>query len=397
MGSGTNAPVYDPQTVSTQQQGSNIQSAVAGQAASNVNQVTPYGTLTYQQTGVGPNGVPTYTATTNLSPAQQQLLQTLQGNQQTAGTQAGQVLSSANYGANAPPPVTALPTTLGSIPDVSPSALPTVGAVPEINPSALPSLPNLPTVSGLGDMTAGLTGQMLSKEVSYLNPFFTPQVDQLDAKLRNQGLAPGNPAYDQAMNALRQTQNQTVTGFLATAEPQAFQQALATQITPWQQQLQQEAQQYGQAQQTASTLHDQALQDALARYNTALQTGTVTHDQALQDALAQYQTALSTGTTQFGQRLTNYQLPLSIATQEFGLSQPGSLPSNLVSTPGAQVAPTNVVGAYNTAQQAAIQNAANQTAAQNAMISGLFSIPAALAGGYARSPTGSAQIGKLFG
>jgi hypothetical protein len=332
MGSGTNAPVYDPKTVSAEQQGSNIQTAASGQAASNVNQITPYGSLTYQQTGVGPNGVPTYTATTNLSPAQQQLLQTLQGNQQTAGTQAGQVLQNANYGASALPAA--------------------VGALPEINPSALPSLPNLPTVSGLGDMTSGLTGQLLAKETSYLNPFFTPQVDQLDAKLRNQGLAPGTPAYDQAMNALRQTQNQTVTGFLAQAEPAAFQQALTTQITPWQQQLQQEQQQYGQALQTGTTLHDQALQDALARYQTGL---------------------------------SNYMLPLSIASQEFGLSQPGSLPGNLISTPQAQVAPTNVVGAYNTAQQAAIQNAANQTAAQNALISGLFSIPAALAGGYGKS------------
>jgi hypothetical protein len=332
MGSGTNAPVYDPSTVSAQQQGSNIQSAVTGQAASNVNQVTPYGNLSYQQTGVGPNGVPTYTATTALSPAQQQLVNTLQGTQQTAGSQAGQILQNANYGASqAPAPV---------------------GAIPEINPSALPSLPNLPTVSGLGDMTAGLTGQMLQQETSYLNPFFTPQIDQLDAKLRNQGLAPGTPAYDQAMNNLRQSQGQTVTGFLATAEPQAFQQALTTQITPWQQQLQQEQQQYTQAQTTASTLHDQALQDALARYQTGL---------------------------------SSYTLPLSMAAQEIGLSQPAGLPSNLISTPGAQVAPTNVVGAYNTAQQAAIQNAANQTAAQNAMISGLFSIPAALAGGYGKS------------
>jgi len=467
MGSGTNAPVYDPSTVSAQQQGSNIQSAVSGQAASNVNQVTPYGTLTYQQTGVGPNGVPTYTATTNLSPAQQQLVNTLQGTQQTAGTQAGQLLTNANYGANGPPPVANLPTSLGNIPEVG-STLPTslgaipetsnlpqvtaaslpalgnipeVGALPQVTAANMPSLPNLPTVSNLGDMTSGVTGQLLQKETGYLDPFFTQQTSQLDAKLRNQGLSPTDPAYQQAMNNLSQSQNQSVTGFLAQAEPAAFQQSLQTQLTPWEQALQQEQQQYGQALQTGSTQygealqtgttqHDQALQDALARYGTALtsgttqfgealqagstlhdqaladaqaqyqtavSTGTVSHDQALQDALARYNATLQTGTTQYGEQLQNYTLPLSLASQAISLSQPAALPSNLVSTPQAQVAPTNVVGAYNTAQQAAIQNAANQTAAQNALISGLFSIPSAVLGGYARSPAGSSKINTLFG
>lgn len=52
----------------------NIEAARVATAANRVNQVTPYGNLSYAVTGSDPYGNPTWTATQTLSPAQQQLL-----------------------------------------------------------------------------------------------------------------------------------------------------------------------------------------------------------------------------------------------------------------------------------------------------------------------------------
>ena len=183
--------VTDPNVTAANQQNLNTQMLSEVQAASNVNQNTPTGSLTYKQTGVGPNGVPTYTATQTLSPAEQALLTTMQGTQQTAGSQAGNLLSNANYGA------------AGTDPSKT-----------------------------IGDATSGNTQALLSKETAYLDPQFKTQTDQLDAKLASQGIYPGSPAYTQQMRDLQLNQNQAVTGFLATAEPQAYQQAVSSYELP---------------------------------------------------------------------------------------------------------------------------------------------------------------------
>lgn len=51
----------------------NLDAARAAAASNRVNQVTPYGSLNYAVTGKDPYGNPTWTATTQLSPEQQQL------------------------------------------------------------------------------------------------------------------------------------------------------------------------------------------------------------------------------------------------------------------------------------------------------------------------------------
>jgi hypothetical protein len=268
--------VPDPNVTANTQQGLNTQMLEEVQAASNVNQATPTGSLSYTQTGTGPNGVPTYTATQTLSPAEQQLLQTMQGTQQTAGSQAGNLLSGANYGAAGSP---------------SPA-------------------------QAIGDATSGNTKALLGQETSYLNPQFTQQTQQLDTQLRSQGIFPGNPAYDQQMQKLQLNQNQAVTGFLATAEPQAYQQAVSS-----------------------------------------------------------------------------YELPLSMASQELGISQPAGL--GLTTTPQASGQPANLEGdvaSANTANMAAYNAQLNQ---QNAMMSGLFGLGAAgISGGSAGF--GGSLLGSLL-
>lgn len=190
MGSSPEPPkIEDPSITATKQQDLNTTAGTSSQAGSMVNQSNPYGSLSYAQTGTSPNGTPLYTATTNFSPAQQQLLDTLTGTQGAAGKAGQALISGANYGAQQPGDV-------------------------------------------IGNSTSGLVKSAMAQQVAYLSPFFTQATDQLDTKLRNQGFAPGQPGYDQAMNALKQSQAQTVTGFESQIEPQMYAQAQQNYLMP---------------------------------------------------------------------------------------------------------------------------------------------------------------------
>ena len=265
LGAPSPPSVQSPDTTASNQEQYNLQTAAAQQAGSDVNQETPFGSLTYNQTGTGPSGIPLYTATTSLSPQIQSIYNSLMG-------QTGQTLTGADYGAQDPATV-------------------------------------------IGNATSGNTQALLGQETSYLDPFFNTQTSQLDTQLKNQGLEPGTPGYDNAMRANAANQNQAVTGFLAQAEPAAYQQAE-----------------------------------------------------------------------------TNYTMPLSIASQELGLLNPSEATSSLVNPPQTQLqAPnyTQAVSDYNTANM----NAYNAQVQSNSnMMSGLFGIPTAILGGWARSPSGGAAI-----
>lgn len=179
----TPPPVPDPFQVAAQQQQYNTQAGEQSQAGSQTNQVTPFGSLSYKQTGVGPNGVPTYTATQQLAPQEQMLLNIMQGGQGYAGLGALGQLFNSGYGRG-------------------------------------------DAASTIGGATSGNTKALMDMQQSYLQPYFQNQTSQLDTQLRNQGILPGTPAYDQQMNQVQNTQNQSMSGFLASAEPQAYQQAL---------------------------------------------------------------------------------------------------------------------------------------------------------------------------
>lgn len=182
--------VPDYTTVANQQTTENRNVGAANQAGSMPNQTNQFGSVTHQQVGVDPTtGVPLYQTNTNLSPTQQGLFDTLMGTKGVAGTQGQNLLKSAGYGDK-------------SAADV------------------------------IGGMTSGTTQDILGKETSYLDPYFKTERDQLDTKLRNQGLNPGNPGYDVAMRGLDTTHSGTVQDFLAKAEPAAYAQAKSTYEEP---------------------------------------------------------------------------------------------------------------------------------------------------------------------
>lgn len=181
--------VTDPNIVASNQQDINTKAAKSSQVGSMVNQNTAYGSLNYNQSGTSPDGTPLYTATTSFNPEQQNLLNILNGTKTSAGIGASKLISGANYGAQQPGDV-------------------------------------------IGNATSGLVKDAMGKQVAYLQPGFDYDSDRLDTKLKNQGFAPGQPGYDKAMNALKQSQGQTVTGFESTIEPQMFNQATQSYLMP---------------------------------------------------------------------------------------------------------------------------------------------------------------------
>jgi hypothetical protein len=168
----------DPKATAETQNKYNLSAGNANLQANAMNQSTPFGSLQYTPTTDPVTGVTSYTATQTLDPKNQALLDTLYGTKAQAGQGASNVLQGAYQGA--------------------------------------------PDLVGTSN---SLTNQMMSGEMGYLSPFFSQQSDNLDNQLRNQGLMPGTPAYDNAMNTMRQSQGQTVSGAIAQFQPQAFQEA----------------------------------------------------------------------------------------------------------------------------------------------------------------------------
>jgi hypothetical protein len=155
----------------------NLEAARQATAANRVNQVTPYGNLSYAITGADPYGNPTWTATQTLSPAQQQLLdyqnQTSIGLGQLAGKGLGYVENM-------------LETPFDT------SKLPSTG----FNPSQ--------------------TYQ--EAYMQRLAPQLQQGREQLQQRLANQGIDIGSTAYDRAMMQQAQREND----LLAAATTQGF-------------------------------------------------------------------------------------------------------------------------------------------------------------------------------
>ena len=155
----------------------NIEAARVATAANRVNQVTPYGSLTYAVTGQDPYGNPTWTATQTLSPAQQQLLDYQNQASLGLGKLAGQGLGYVEQMLQTPFDVSKLPST-------------------GFNPSQ-------------------------TYQEAYMQRL-APQIQQgrerLQQQLANQGIDIGSEAYDRAMNLQAQREND----LLAAATTQGF-------------------------------------------------------------------------------------------------------------------------------------------------------------------------------
>lgn len=158
----------DPTATANAQGAANAQTAEVQAQLNNVNQVTPYGNLTYSSTQGG-NGVPQYTATQTLSPSQQQLLDTTQQLQQGGANAAG-------------------------------------GYLQQIYNNSQNPFPN----SQLNPLTTDFS-QDNANTVAALQARQQPQIqhDQaaLDNQLANQGITPGSDAWKYAQTQQAQNAN----------------------------------------------------------------------------------------------------------------------------------------------------------------------------------------------
>lgn len=166
FGKPAQAPVPDYTGAAEATASGNIDAARLATAANRVNQVTPYGSLNYAITGQDPYGNPTWTATTSLSPDQQQLY---------------------NYDVETSKGLGALQN----------QGLKYVGNMIS-NPFDTSKLPS----TGIN------AGEQMSESIMRrLQPQLQQEQKSFDAQMANQGIPVGSEAYMNAKRAFDQRQN----------------------------------------------------------------------------------------------------------------------------------------------------------------------------------------------
>lgn len=402
----------------------NLAAAQAQATANRVNQINPYGSIQYYQTGVDAQGNPTYSAAASLAPEQQALLnaqnrQSL-GLANTANQALGNVYNTYAQAFNIDPYLQqmsgATPTfqQYGTSPDLS-----LVGQGPQFESlgQANPMLRAGQTEAlqrGL-DQNAGMSGWDRASNLimQRLEPQMQRQEQQLEQRLASQGIPVGSEAYTRAKQDLAMQQNDLRTQ--AQLQAQGIQQNLFGQelaggqfrnlaTTQQQQNLLQnlgftnEAMQQDFANRQAqlafnNALGQQGYQNVLAQQaanNPALQqmfanrtslTGLTNQDiqQAFQNQMALQQANNLARQNNFAMASYLRGLPM----QELNALRAGSQVTNpsFIGVPQAgQVAGPDLLSAYQAQQNANIAAQNRQAAQQSNLTSGLFNLGGSLLG-----------------
>jgi hypothetical protein len=332
----------DPQETAAAQTGTNIGTAVANSYLGNVNQQTPYGSLTYQQTGsnkwTDPNSgdvydLPTWTAVQTLSP-QQQAIQTQNDKANLnlatlAATQSGKLnnLLGTPFNLNGAPAAgdpskLTLPQyqQFGSGPQLQTSVGNTGTIQNSIAPAgsitnSIANAGNIQTqVGDAGDITksygtdyASNVQEVQDALMARQQPYLDQDRSALETRLANQGIQIGSAAYNSAMDDFNRQVNDARYGailnagqeqsrlaglaqqqaqFQNSAQAQAYQQALASgQFTNSAQ-----AQQYQQNASNAA-FANQAQQQQFGQNQAQAEFGNDAQAQQYQQALADAQLA----------------------------------------------------------------------------------------------------------
>ena len=172
----------DPYQTAEAQTGTNIGTAIANNTMANVDQVTPYGNLTYTNNGyetfTGPDGaeyqIPRTTATTTLNDAQQQTLEQNQQAQLNLGTLANERS------------------------DFLRDYLPTTEAA-----------------------TDSIDNKLYELGSKRLDPRFAREEDALQTRLANQGITAGSEAWRREMDQFGQTKNDAYNNLVLNGRGQA--------------------------------------------------------------------------------------------------------------------------------------------------------------------------------
>lgn len=176
MASGPEVP--DAKSLSKEQTKSNVSTATAQTNLNQVNQVTPFGNLTYKQIGTNKDGTPKYQATTTLSPELQKLFTTGLGTQQSIGNTASSMAK--GLGSN----------------------LQNLNNPQYKNYAGMKG--NLKTNLGVDDYGAQRQ-QVEDALLGRVNKSYERDLGSLEQKLANQGIQRGSEAYTNAMSDYNQS------------------------------------------------------------------------------------------------------------------------------------------------------------------------------------------------
>jgi hypothetical protein len=305
----------------------NLAGALQATSANRVNQQTPFGGLQYQQTGTDAQGNPIWSANQTIAQPYQNAINSLSGQIQQNFAQPFDVSQYQNQ---------------------------MVGQGPQFQ--GVGQAPNLQTsVQGTGmEGWDKATGLLMSR----LNPQIQQQNEASDAQLANQGIMPGSEAYKRAKTQIAQQQNDLLNqAQLAGSQiqNQMFNQNLA-------------AGNFGNTalgQQNTMNLGNTAFNNALGQ-------------QGFANQLAGTQASNAARQANFGQGLTQYQLP----TSSLGSLRAATTPGYVNPYNQAAVAGPDYLSAYTSQNATDIARANAQAAQKQATLSGLTGLGAsAILGG----------------
>lgn len=310
FGSPTQAAVPDYTGAAQATAAGNLDAARAATAANRVNQVTPYGSLKYAETGTDKYGNPTWTATTTLSPEQQQLYNYDVQSSLGLGALQGKGLDYVSQMISKPFDTSTLPQLSSQL-----------------------NAPNLQTTLDNQGMAGWdkATGLMMQR----LQPQIERQRSRLETQLANQGIMPGSEAYNNAMIDQNQRENDLLNQ--AALSGQAVQQNL-----------------FGQSLQ-AGQFGNTAQQQMLANQVQQAQLANQARGQGFQEQAYMRNEPINTlNAVRSGSQVTN--------PNQFYVNAPQQ----------ATTAGADLLSAAGLTGQANISNANAQNAYQNALMSGMF-------------------------
>lgn len=338
----------------------NLDAARAAAASNRVNQVTPYGSLNYAVTGKDPYGNPTWTATTSLSPEQQQLYN--YDVQSSLGLGRLQ-----NTGLDYVNRMISQPFSTSQLPQLS-------------------SQLNAPQFTQLGQAEAmqrnldnqGMAGwdRATNLLMERIQPSLDRQQKTLDAQLANQGIMRGSQAYNQAQQDLAQKQNDA-----------------RTQAALGGQQVQQNL--FGQSLQ-AGQFGNTATQQDFANRQAQLQMNNALAQQGFGNQAQQAQLANQARGQGFQELAYQRNEPINTLNAVRSGSQVTTPNQFYVNAPQqATTAGADMLGAAGMTGNAAIAGANAQNANRNAMMQGLFSLGGAAMMSDIRTKENIKHIGSM--
>jgi Chaperone of endosialidase len=360
----------DPIQTAAGQTSSNIGTAIAQQQFNNVNQVTPDGTLTYNQSGTYKYtdpltkvkyDLPTYTATQALSQSQQKIKNVTDQAEYNMGSLASNQSSKLNEYLSKPFDIKSL------------------GARPEYNlkPIELQDLKDSnkyiqSTIGDAGNITKTY-GTDFSKDrqrvedslMARLNPQLNSDREAMTARLAQQGIRIGSQAYDSAMNNLStQSNDARMSAILGAGQEQSRLADLEAQRAGFQNSAQQ--QQYNQNMGKAELNN--------SSYGLKMDAQEFNNRNALtrqNDASSRYEAQLASRNNAMQEQFAVRNQPINEITALLSGSQVSN--PNFINPQVGQIANTDYAGIQNAYDNRLSQNWATKSQITNNTVGGLIS------------------------